>query len=366
MRKIIQPCGFHCIKINNLGVSFGEQTVLEDVNMHIHCGSFNVIIGQNGAGKSTLIKAILGEIPHTGTIEFKDTKDGHMAKLKIGYVPQSVNIEKNTPVSVYDLIASYRYNYPVFLPKSKKIGAKIRETLEVFEAEELIDKQVCNLSGGQLQRVLLSMAIMDEPNLLLLDSFLTVAIYQDIQPAVILTKVDLDRGEKLESLYADAGIPVYLVDYDKPETIDNVAKLLDGKISMMTGNSGVGKSTLLNAIAPELQLATGEISEKLGRGKHTTRQVQLYPCAGGYLADTPGFSTFEVEQYLQMDKDCNAVCFPEFRPYLGQCRFSDCAHVCEKGCAVVEAVRAGKIAKSRHDAYVSLYQTAKQRKAWES
>ena len=158
------------------------------------------------------------------------------------------------------------------------------------------------------------------PNLLLLDSFLTVAIYQDIQPAVILTKVDLDRGEKLESLYADAGIPVYLVDYDKPETIDNVAKLLDGKISMMTGNSGVGKSTLLNAIAPELQLATGEISEKLGRGKHTTRQVQLYPCAGGYLADTPGFSTFEVEQYLQMDKDCIADCFPEFRPYLGQCR----------------------------------------------
>ena len=169
MRKIIQPCGFHCIKINNLGVSFGEQTVLEDVNMHIHCGSFNVIIGQNGAGKSTLIKAILGEIPHTGTIEFKDTKDGHMAKLKIGYVPQSVNIEKNTPVSVYDLIASYQYNYPVFLPKSKKIEAKIRETLEVFEAEELIDKQVCNLSGGQLQRVLLSMAIMDESNLLLLD-----------------------------------------------------------------------------------------------------------------------------------------------------------------------------------------------------
>ena len=169
MRKIIQPCGFHCIKINNLGVSFGEQTVLEDVNMHIHCGSFNVIIGPNGAGKSTLIKAILGEIPHTGTIEFKDTKDGHMAKLKIGYVPQSVNIEKNTPVSVYDLIASYQYNYPVFLPKSKKIEAKIKETLEVFEAEELIDKQVCNLSGGQLQRVLLSMAIMDEPNLLLLD-----------------------------------------------------------------------------------------------------------------------------------------------------------------------------------------------------
>ena len=204
------------------------------------------------------------------------------------------------------------------------------------------------------------------PNLLLLDSFLTVAIYQDIQPAVVLTKMDLHRGEQLEKLYTDAGIPVYPVEYDKPETVAAVSELLAGKISMMTGNSGVGKSTLLNAIDPSLQIATGEISEKLGRGKHTTRQVQLYPCAGGYLADTPGFSTFEVEQYLQMDKERIADCFPEFQPYLGQCRFSDCAHVCEKGCAVVEAVQAGKISKSRHDAYVSLYQTAKQRKAWES
>lgn len=169
MRKIIQPCGFHCIKINNLGVSFGEQTILKDINMHVHCGSLNAIIGKNGAGKSTLIKAILDEIPHTGQIEFKDTKDGHMQKLKIGYVPQSINIEKNTPVSVYDLIASYQYNYPVFLPKSKRVEAKILEMLKVFEAEDLIDKQVCNLSGGELQRVLLSMAIMDNPNLLLLD-----------------------------------------------------------------------------------------------------------------------------------------------------------------------------------------------------
>lgn len=92
-----------------------------------------------------------------------------MQKLKIGYVPQSVNIEKNTPVSVYDLLASYESRYPVFLPKSKKVYEKIKESLRIFEAEDLIDKQVCNLSGGQLQRVLLSLAIMDEPNLLLLD-----------------------------------------------------------------------------------------------------------------------------------------------------------------------------------------------------
>lgn len=169
MRKIITPCGFHCIKVNHLGVSFGEQEVLSDVNLHIHCGSLNAVIGKNGAGKSTLVRAMLGDIPHSGEIEFRDTKDGRMQRLKIGYVPQSVNIEKYTPVSVYDLLASYESRYPVFLPKSRRVYGRIRDALRIFEAEELIDKQVCNLSGGQLQRVLLSLAIMDEPNLLLLD-----------------------------------------------------------------------------------------------------------------------------------------------------------------------------------------------------
>ena len=153
MRKIINPCGFHCIKVNHLGVKFNEQIVLDDVNLHIHCGSLNAIIGKNGAGKSTLIRAVLGNIPHTGDIEFRDTKDGKIQKLKIGYVPQSVNIEKDTPVSVYDLLASYESHYPVFLPKSRKLYEKIKENLSVFEAEDLIDKQVCNLSGGQLQQI---------------------------------------------------------------------------------------------------------------------------------------------------------------------------------------------------------------------
>ncbi len=169
MRKIINPCGFHCIKVNHLGVSFGDQVVLSDVNLHIHCGSLNAVIGKNGAGKSTLVRAMLNNIGHTGSIEFRDTKNGRMKKLKIGYVPQSVNIEKNTPVSVYDLLAGFESRYPVFLPKSRKVYERMKSSLRIFEAEDLIDKQVCNLSGGQLQRVLLSLAIMDEPNLLLLD-----------------------------------------------------------------------------------------------------------------------------------------------------------------------------------------------------
>ena len=159
------------LEADGLSFSYGKTMVLDQIRFSLDEGSFAALIGFNGAGKSTLIRLLLGELtPNSGSIRLMGQEISRFKGWsKIGYVPQSVNIEKNTPVSVYDLIASYQYNYPVFLPKSKKIEAKIRETLEVFEAEELIDKQVCNLSGGQLQRVLLSMAIMDEPNLLLLD-----------------------------------------------------------------------------------------------------------------------------------------------------------------------------------------------------
>ena len=178
MRKILKPCGLHCIKVKHLGVSLGQQIILEDINLHIHCGSLNAVIGRNGAGKSTLIRAILGETAHTGTIEFKDRENGKIQKMKIGYVPQTLNIEKQTPVSVYDMIASYHSNVPVFLKKSRKMTEKILECLKLFEAEELLEKQVCNLSGGELQRVLLSMAVMDSPNLLLLDEPFSALDYQ--------------------------------------------------------------------------------------------------------------------------------------------------------------------------------------------
>ena len=157
------------LSCQNICKTFVEKPVLQNISFHLNENDRLAIIGYNGAGKSTLIRAMLGDIPHTGDIEFRDTKDGRMQNLKIGYVPQSINIEKNTPVSVYDLLASYESRYPVFLPKNRKLYEKIKEHLRIFEAEELIDKQVCNLSGGQLQRVLLALAVMDEPNLLLLD-----------------------------------------------------------------------------------------------------------------------------------------------------------------------------------------------------
>lgn len=169
IHDIKHGCGFHCIKMNNLGVTIGGDVILEDVNLHVHCGSLTAIIGRNGAGKSTLLKCILGEVPHEGEIKFTDLKDGKTKKLTIGYVPQSLHVEKNSPISVYDLIAGYVTKVPVFLRKSRKVYETIKEHLTVFQAEELIDKCVCDLSGGELQRVLLSLATMPVPNLLVLD-----------------------------------------------------------------------------------------------------------------------------------------------------------------------------------------------------
>lgn len=160
----------HCIKINGLSVSFGKEKVIEDINLHMHCGELTVLIGQNGAGKSTLLRALLGQIPHEGTIEFKETKTGNISNvMKIGYVPQSLNIEREIPMTVYDLFASFISKYPVWMLKNKKLYNRIREQLKLFSVEDCIDKQVGKLSGGQLQRVMLSIALTPMPDLLVLD-----------------------------------------------------------------------------------------------------------------------------------------------------------------------------------------------------
>lgn len=162
-------CGLHCIRIKDFGVKAGGEVILEHVNLHIHCGQLTSVIGKNGTGKTTLLRAILGEISHVGTLEFKNMKENTMVDLKIGYVPQNLNIAKNSPTSVYDLFASFITNIPVFLLKNKKVYATVRRQLERFEGGDLIDKAVCDLSGGELQRVLLSIATWGEPNLLILD-----------------------------------------------------------------------------------------------------------------------------------------------------------------------------------------------------
>jgi len=204
------------------------------------------------------------------------------------------------------------------------------------------------------------------PNLLLLDEFIAIAEFKKIIPVVVFTKIDKQDSSDLAKLYRDAGLTVFEVNNLTGEGSEEVKAFLEGKLSAFTGNTGVGKSSLMNRIFPELKLETNEISEKLGRGKHTTRHVQLYKLEkGGYIADTPGFSSFDTNRYDIIYKDELADCFCDFREYLGKCRFPNCSHTKEKGCAVIEAVNEGKIAKSRHESYINMYEQAKQLKEWE-
>ena len=164
-----KACGFHCIKMKDISVQFGKEQILKNVNLHIHCGELTVIIGRNGAGKSTLLKAILGEVEHKGNIIFTDEKDNLTKKIKIGYVPQKLNIEKHMPTTVFDMFASCISYIPVFMKKDKKIYKEIKEHLKIFGVDRLIDKSIGDLSGGELQRVLIAMATKPIPNLLILD-----------------------------------------------------------------------------------------------------------------------------------------------------------------------------------------------------
>lgn len=169
MLKEANACGLHCTKINNISVNIGGQEILKNVSIHVHCGQLTVIIGKNGAGKSTLLKAILGEVEHTGNIVFTDMKDNRTKRIKIGFVPQKINIERHMPTTVYDLFASCISDIPVFLRKDKKLYKEIKEQLNLFGADTLIDKSIGELSGGELQRVLLAIATKTIPNLLILD-----------------------------------------------------------------------------------------------------------------------------------------------------------------------------------------------------
>ncbi|MBQ8434550.1 MAG: ribosome small subunit-dependent GTPase A [Oscillospiraceae bacterium] len=204
------------------------------------------------------------------------------------------------------------------------------------------------------------------PNLLILDKFIAVAQYQNIKPVIVLTKVDLQSCDEVLDIYKRTGIEIYVIDYNDINPAEKIRILLKDKISAFTGNSGAGKSTLLNEVCGDFNITTGEISKKLGRGRHTTRHSELYRLPwGGYIADTPGFSTFETNKYNIIKKEELAACFTEFAELGCECKFRDCSHTKEKGCRVIEAVENGEIAKTRHESYCCMYEEAKQIKEWE-
>ena len=200
----------------------------------------------------------------------------------------------------------------------------------------------------------------------LIDRVLAIAHLQSVPAVVCVNKDDLAPAQPLAEIYKKAGIPVLATSAESGEGIEALQELLAGKLSCLTGNSGVGKSSLLNRVCPALRLPVGEVSEKLGRGRHTTRHIELYTLgADTFVADTPGFSAFDTERMELVHKEQLQDAFPEFAPYLGHCQFPDCAHRKEPGCAVRKALADGKISQTRYDSYERLYELASQIKEWE-
>ena len=204
-----------------------------------------------------------------------------------------------------------------------------------------------------------------KPSTFVIDRLIAVAETKDIEPIVVISKSDLSSADELYSIYTLAGFKTVVISNKTCEGVDEVKTLLEGKISAFTGNSGVGKTSLLNNIDPTLSQQTSEISKKLGRGRHTTRQAELFKVCGGYIIDTPGFSSFELDKTNLIMKEDLADCFREFAPYVDSCKFtSSCTHTCDKGCAVIAAVEEGKISRSRHNSYVKFYNEVKDVKEW--
>lgn len=203
------------------------------------------------------------------------------------------------------------------------------------------------------------------PNLFIVDKLIAIAEKKEIEPIIVINKTDLGDPENIQKIYANAGFKVIVASADKENLNGEIEPLLKGKLSAFTGNSGVGKSTIINVLDSQLFLGTGETSKKLGRGRHTTRQVELFKIAGGYLADTPGFSSLDLERCETIFKDELQHCFREFEKYQGKCKFSTCAHLSDKGCAILEAVNSGEIEHSRHENYKMLYEQVKGVKEWE-
>ena len=200
----------------------------------------------------------------------------------------------------------------------------------------------------------------------LIDRVVSIAEGRDCEPVICINKCDLDAAEELYQTYRKAGFLTLRVSAETGEGIPELAAAIAGKVSAFTGNSGVGKSSILNALEPEFRLQVGEVSDKLGRGRHTTRHVELFRLSSGAIvADTPGFSSFDTEGMELRRPEELQYTFREFAPYLDQCRFTGCAHVKEKGCAVRAAGKAGAPAPSRHASYVRLYEQAKEVPEWE-
>lgn len=204
------------------------------------------------------------------------------------------------------------------------------------------------------------------PNLYMLDKMLAIAYYHKIKPILIFNKADLKDELNTEAIYRNLPIEQYVLSAtdDKFNVAEKLRKQIKNNTVVMSGLSGVGKSSLMNLLDKNLALKTGNVSEKLLRGKHTTRHVELFELAGGHILDTPGFSNLLFEYFDIKDRSILAECFPEFSAIEGSCRFTDCTHTKEPGCRIINALKEGKIQKSRHENYCRMYEEIGPKEEW--
>ena len=234
--------------------------------------------------------------------------------------------------------------------------AEIKERRNVFVRPPIANLDVLFIVASTVQPV---------PSTLVLDKLTAIAVDKNVQPVLVFTKGDLASTEKLLSAYGKSTLPVIVVNHATGEGIEEIEQHIKGNLCAFCGNSGVGKSTLLNALLPHVEQETGGISQKLGRGRHTTREVEIFEAFGGYVADTPGFASLDTGKACYIPKENLQYAFPEFEPYLSQCKFTGCAHRNEKGCAVCAALEAGEISRTRYDSYAAMYDEVKDIKDWE-
>lgn len=279
-----------------------------------------------------------------------------------------------TPTKIYECKARGIFRQKSVMPLVGDI-AEIEITSEdddkglIINIDDRVNFLKRPLVANVDQLIIVSSLLEPKPNILILDKLITICAYKNIEPILIFTKIDLNLKNDLDipNLYKNSGFNVILIDNNKFSNDDKnkIIDILKDKISILIGNSGVGKSSLINNTIPDLNIETNIISKKLGRGKHTTTHTELFELEiGGYIADTPGFSTVDIIKYISLKKEDIQECFIEFKDYKDSCKFKDCSHIQQNNCEILKAVENNQISKSRYNSYVSIYNEIKNIKEW--